>query len=487
MGRANTCVREGTFYYEVKVLKGSPKLSASSPLKEGLAAVGERRQEPDDADETPLTRRDELRSNEPRPHVRVGFARREAPLDTPVGFDGYSYGMTDLRMEPMHKSRAYKYLDDGLDGISIKQAKSKGSLGKARGVGKLTEFAVNDDIRENDVIGLEITLPSLSFHRKIVDGSYNPAVDEPTYPAPHPAQKNPMPAERDFAASNQNILRDRYPVPYRSSMFFESLEYRSSRAMEAYGDRGPFSRETPNANHIEPTMRCLPGSSIRFYKNGRLIGTAFRDLMAFLPPASAIGSGESGKTGGGRRVEGSVEAGTGEMGPKSGQTAASRARAKNDGASGWREHDDGLLGYYPAVAVFNGGIAQLNLGPDFDYPPQTLFSRNSTTNDVISNHSLHANENVPVDADGDFEMIDVPQDGATAEESLQQQVSSEASRNYKGKEVPASRITDFTLSEARIARPMAERYVEQIAEDIVYDIVDEADFFVQDGGKSSIS
>ena len=31
-------------------------------------------------------------------------------------------------------------------------------------------------------------------------------------------------------------------------------------------------------------------------------------------------------------------------------------------------------------------------------------------------------------------------------------------------------------------RPISDRYAEQIAEDIVYDLVDEIDFFMQDGG-----
>jgi len=31
-------------------------------------------------------------------------------------------------------------------------------------------------------------------------------------------------------------------------------------------------------------------------------------------------------------------------------------------------------------------------------------------------------------------------------------------------------------------RPVAERYKEQIAEDVVWDIIDEVDFFMQDGG-----
>ena len=34
----------------------------------------------------------------------------------------------------------------------------------------------------------------------------------------------------------------------------------------------------------------------------------------------------------------------------------------------------------------------------------------------------------------------------------------------------------------RALRPIADRYKEQIAEDVVWDIIDEVDFFTQDGG-----
>ena len=51
----------------------------------------------------------ESTANGPQPHVRFGWARREAPLDAPVGFDGYSYSITDIRFETMHRSRPGKF------------------------------------------------------------------------------------------------------------------------------------------------------------------------------------------------------------------------------------------------------------------------------------------------------------------------------------------------------------------------------------------
>jgi COMPASS component BRE2 len=86
-----------------------------------------------------------------------------------------------------------------------------------------------------------------------------------------------------------------------------------------------------------------------------------------------------------------------------------------------------MLGYYPAVSVFRGGAAEVNFGPDFWYPP-----RNNS-------------------GDEDVDMTGVDQPSASKLQNL---------------------------------RPVGERYEEQIVEDIVYDIVDEVDFWMQDGGVS---
>ncbi|CCG81778.1 Set1 complex component ash2 [Taphrina deformans PYCC 5710] len=72
MGRANVGVREGQWYWEVKVLRGN---------------------------------------GEGGGHVRLGIARREASLDGPIGFDGYSYGIRDKGGEKMHLSRPRKFMD----------------------------------------------------------------------------------------------------------------------------------------------------------------------------------------------------------------------------------------------------------------------------------------------------------------------------------------------------------------------------------------
>jgi COMPASS component BRE2 len=348
MSRANVFAREGSLYYEVKILNGVP--SEGPPVPAGQERIQQ-------------------------PHIRMGWARREAPLDAPVGFDGYSYGITDIRFETMHRSRAGK--------IALPQPKSK-SKSKAK-PNVPVPVHENDHVRTGDVIGLLITLPSLSLHRKVIDGIYNPAVDVSDG------------FDDTESSTSSDIIRDRIPVPFRGTLYFEQFEYQPTKPIETYSDRTPFNKITPHPNHEDVQLRSLPGSEIRVFKNGVEIGTAFEKLLAFLPPASAVpgGQGQGARTG----------------------------------------FDDGTLGYYPAVAAFSGGIAEVNFGENgFWYPPPSL---NLSTKSV----------------EEDVAMAEEPRD---------------------------------EVIEKRRVRAIGERYREQIAEDIVWDIIDEVDFYAQDGGPSYV-
>ncbi|GAB7331084.1 hypothetical protein MBLNU13_g02570t1 [Cladosporium sp. NU13] len=384
MVRANVCAREGTLYYEVRIRRGVPP-GGPDPAAEG-----------------------------PQPYVRFGWARREAPLDAPVGFDGYSYGITDMRFETMHRSRPGKFFQP-------KKGKNKA---KTLGAGPtpITLAPEDQHVEEGDVIGMEIQLPSLSLQQKIVTGVYNPAVDigdgftdsnEP--PVPGPDDRVP------------DVIRDRIPVAYKGNSYFEILDHVSTRPMEVYSDRttnlttlatqpGASAgagkdtiRQVPNPNHEQAPLRTLPHSAIRVYKNGKLIGTAFENLLAFLPPASQPSKQQGAREGG---------------------------------------FDDAMTGYFPAISCFFGGTAEINFGDGKDgfwAPPSHL--RSTKTSVPVAQHH---------DSTQDVEMRDAP----TAGEKRGRQ-------GWRpGKE----------------CRPIGERYKEQVAEDIVYDIIDEVDFFVQDGG-----
>jgi COMPASS component BRE2 len=356
MGRGNVIAREGRAYYEVKILRGIPVNGPKDPID---PKTGE---------------------TKPGPHVRMGWARREAPLDGPVGFDGYSYGITDARFEAQHRSRASKIFKPLPKGAKSKHMKARPPHGKPVPV----EYVTDEHIEEGDVIGLEIQLPALSLHRKVIEGIYNPAVDL--------GDGFDVAATQDPLEKPVDIIRDRIPVPYKGNFYFEQLDYQVTKMVEAYHDRGPVPKIYPSPNHEDVSVRSLPHSHIKVYKNGKEVGIAFENLLAFLPPASIP----------------SVEA------------------IKAGARTGF---DDGMVGYIPAISLFNGGIAQVNFGPNFWCPPDEIVKQQ----------------------EGDTQMVG----------------SLEPERN---------------VVEGRKLHPISDRFKEQIAEDIVWDIIDEVDFFTQDGG-----
>lgn len=356
MGRGNVVAREGRMYFEVKVLRGIPADGPHDPIDPKSGDI------------------------KPGPHIRVGWARREAPLDGPVGFDGYSYGITDARFEVMHRSRISKVFKPLPKNAKSRSLKERPGFSRPMPV----EYVIDEHFGEGDVIGLEIQLPSLSLHRKVVDGIYNPAVD---IGDGFDTKDGSDPSEKPL-----DIIRDRIPVGYKGTYLFEQLDYHISKAVEQYHDRAPGLKITPTPNHEEVSLRSLPHSHIKVYKNGKEMGIAYESLLAFLPPAS-LPSAEALKAG---------------------------ARAG---------FDDGMVGYFPAVAVFNKAVAQVNFGPDFWCPTEEIVQQR--------------------DKDTQMEGSDTVE-----------------------KHTPVGRKL----------RAIGERYKEQIAEDVVWDIIDEVDFFVQDGG-----
>ncbi|EKD15647.1 uncharacterized protein L3040_006005 [Drepanopeziza brunnea f. sp. 'multigermtubi'] len=328
MAKSNVCVREGRWYYEVRITSGIPKRKSSTHGSGGDGSNG---------------------------HVRIGWARREATLDAPVGFDAYSYGIRDVAGQKVFMSRPTNF------------------------------FPNNEDIREGDVIGLEINLPSESLHRKVVEGQYNPAVD--------------LEDEGNVGIERADIVRDRVPIRYKTHLYFEQVEYHATKELEELMNPSPVIQSTggvggsaqqPGPTHPVPSLRTLPYSNIKVYKNGDYVGTAFNNLLAFLPPASKpliqVGGAREGL-------------------------------------------DDGMLGYYPAISVFRGGAAEINLGPDFWCPPRS-------------------------------------------EGEAEDEADRTGSDQTKTKKKPPK------------LRAAGERYEEQIVEDIVYDMIDEVNYWMQDGGVS---
>ncbi|KAK2788371.1 hypothetical protein FQN52_006695 [Onygenales sp. PD_12] len=289
--RANICAREGTYYYEARVISGVVKGSQQPGVS-------------------------------PRGNIRLGFARREADLDVNVGVDCYGYGIRDVNGEVVNRMRCEYF------------------------------FPKDEAIYEGDVIGMLITLPPLSLHKKIVEGTYDPTIDGDgtnppstthTTPAPDTTASTPThvsatPSTHNHQPIAMNLIRDRIPFHLKSDFLYQQSHIFPSKHLRDYAFN---LKETPTygppspTNTEDPSLRTLPGSSITIYKNGVKMGTPFRNLYAFLPPAS-------------RATQGSNNLGIGE-----------------------RENaDDGMIGYFPMVSCHCGGAVECRFeAPWFIGPP----------------------------------------------------------------------------------------------------------------------
>ena len=83
--RANVCAREGSYYYEARIISG---VMNGAPHNNG-------------------------QSTPSRGHVRLGFARREADLDVNVGVDCYGYGIRDVNGEVVNRMRCEFFFSKG--------------------------------------------------------------------------------------------------------------------------------------------------------------------------------------------------------------------------------------------------------------------------------------------------------------------------------------------------------------------------------------
>ncbi|PWY96786.1 histone-lysine N-methyltransferase [Aspergillus sclerotioniger CBS 115572] len=269
--RANVCAREGSYYYEARIVSGvtNGPLAASSNSNTSLPSRG---------------------------HVRLGFARREADLDVNVGVDCYGYGVRDVNGEVVNRMRCEYFFPKG------------------------------ESIREDDVIGLLITLPPLSLHKRVVEGTYDPNAD------------GDVSTPGSEVLSAPNIIRDRIPFHYKSDFCWQQSNVFSTKQLRDYAFN---LKETPTfgppspLNGEDASLRTLPGSSITIYKNGVKMGVPFKELYAFLPPASRLANGT------------------------------------NNLGIGERENaDDGMIGYYPAVSCYGGGAVECRFeGPWWVGPP----------------------------------------------------------------------------------------------------------------------
>jgi COMPASS component BRE2 len=164
-----------------------------------------------------------------------------------------------------------------------------------------------------------------------------------------------------------HLKRERIPIDLKGQEVFEILEYPQSKDMIAlmdYSGKTTSSASVPSSNNKKangklperngpaisgikppaPSHRPLPtlcDSRIAFFVNGEPQGIAFQDLYDYLPQR---------------------------------QTDTQKSNSRKRTREGVKEHrenpfDDGTLGYYPFISLFNEATVRLNPGPDFDFPP----------------------------------------------------------------------------------------------------------------------
>lgn len=239
-------------------------------------------------------------------HARIGIARREASIDAPVGFDGYGYGLRDVHGEFMTLSRP------------------KGSY-------------IEGGFTTGDTIGLLVELPTIGAHRDSITSfceEYKPSKIVKKRKKVQPVVDNTP------FNTHANIIRDQIPIKYKNSLYYEQYEYTNNKIMDhlfnpvaLFGERAVLQEDL-----VFDKIPKIPGSSVTLFKNGVEQPEKITDLYSFLP--TTIENEDI-------------------------HLYYNTTQQQNPS---YRCSDDGSLGYYPVISVFQGGVVSLNPGPDFKFP-----------------------------------------------------------------------------------------------------------------------
>ena len=278
--RTNLGVRHGAWYVEVEILPPDASSQPPAPMRDG-------------------------------PHARVGFARREAALNAPVGWDAYSYGVRDQNGACVTLSRPQPF-------------------GRAFGPG--------------DVVGLYIRLPPEDA--PLPDGTEHD-IHQKRVPIRYKGQLYFESLEYP-PTKEMEVLMDknrRGESPWSDD---------TSSGPKPAAPHKPADREDKRPGHARKNMPLralptLPGSCIGFTVNGEPQGIAFTDLYDFRPLAATEPPRKRDR----RKPDGEITAHTSV-------SAVLRSRLN--------AFDDGSLGYYPMVSLYGGARARL-IPSNFRYPP----------------------------------------------------------------------------------------------------------------------
>lgn len=296
------------------------------------------------------------------PHIRLGWGRREAPLNAPAGFDGYSYAYRDKTGDKVTLSRPLPY-------------------GKPYKAG--------------DVVGMYIKLPK---EREPEDSNDPANIKRERIPIRWRNQlyfeslEYPKTREMEQLYERSikgNSLKEAYKgiegtgvfEPYDPTHAFSAVEgvngTSTSTSTSGGGGGGSGSAKVKNRKNpgttskpsgpITPSLRpipTLPGSKIGFFVNGEPQGIAFRDIFDYRPL----------RVKGFTNLNPSFSTNSTKLSVKSRKQPDSKKLEPLEPVINVKPRenvfDDGALGYFPFVSSYGGARARLINGENgFRFPP----------------------------------------------------------------------------------------------------------------------
>ncbi|ORX36915.1 hypothetical protein BD324DRAFT_579970 [Kockovaella imperatae] len=219
--RSNISVRQGSWYFEVLILRGHGTEGGGGTTGGDIGNA----------------------------HVRIGWARREASTDGPVGMDGYSYGIRDVGGEKVHISRPKPY---------------------------------GQSFKSGDVVGCLITLPSRTEDLSKLKRSRLPL----RYKGQRYFEMEEYSAQKEMEALVDREGKVALAAKAAAEAAREAAEEDKIKVKKGATAKAVKRGKKDIIQPAGPVARDLPvlaDSKIEFFLNGQSLGTAFEDLYDFSP------------------------------------------------------------------------------------------------------------------------------------------------------------------------------------------------------------
>ncbi|GMM55329.1 Bre2 protein [Maudiozyma humilis] len=321
-GRSDVCIKEGTSYWEIEVVKGG-----STPQQ--------------DEGEDTLKGKESIDHS---PHLRFGVTRREAGLEAPVGFDSYGYGIRDEALESVHEGKLVKQLNS--NGMKLKVGDRIGLMltlpTREEQINQAKEYAARRlealELADNNSSSAD----SAAGRSDSTSSNGGPMRKRPKVWKPSPKGfERALLQEIDY----DDVIRDQIAIRYKGQLFFESSDYVKTTKPEYYSsDR----RERQD-------YYTLKESSLNVFLNGVYLGKAFENISPFLPPFSEVQYNEKfyyNHWKNGELKPGNSNTEVGNENPLNSKDAFHTVLRN-------KYVNNNRLGYYPTMSCFNGGEGRL--------------------------------------------------------------------------------------------------------------------------------